>query len=104
MDKATQARIFEPFFTTKPVGRGTGLGLSTVFGIVQQSGGQVAVESEPGKGSTFRIWLPVAASVEHEPDAPPMVPTDVPGSGTILLVDDDEQVRKLAHSVLTRGG
>jgi len=94
MDKATQARIFEPFFTTKPVGRGTGLGLSTVFGIVQQSGGQVAVESEPGKGSTFRIWLPVAA----------MVPTDVPGSGTILLVDDDEQVRKLAHSVLTRGG
>ena len=104
MDKATQTRIFEPFFTTKEKGKGTGLGLSTVFGIVQQSGGNIWVESEPGQGTTFTILLPVshAQPVADAPAAPEAVHTH--GRETILLVEDEDQVRAVAHGILLRHG
>ncbi|MEO6419015.1 MAG: ATP-binding protein, partial [Polyangiaceae bacterium] len=91
MDKETQARMFEPFFTTKVVGKGTGLGLSTVFGIVQQSGATISVESEVGKGSSFRLYFPLAAS-DHLPSPTIVRISKLPGgSETILLVEDDER-------------
>ncbi len=104
MDRATQARIFEPFFTTKQVGKGTGLGLSTVFGIAQQSGGSVWVYSEPGAGTTFKVYFPrVEADLEiARPPAP--VPATRRGSETILLVEDQEQVRAVAAGILERNG
>jgi signal transduction histidine kinase/CheY-like chemotaxis protein len=102
MDRKTLARIFEPFFTTKGVGKGSGLGLSTVFGIVQQSGGSVRVYSEPGAGTTFKIYLPAvdeAATLRtHIP------PASLNGTDTILLVEDEEQVRNVARSILVRHG
>jgi two-component system, cell cycle sensor histidine kinase and response regulator CckA len=102
MDAATQARIFEPFFTTKEVGKGTGLGLSTVFGIVQQSGGQIRVRSEPGNGTTFSIYLPQVDEVADAPATRPKAALD--GSETIMLVEDEEQVRAVARNVLQRHG
>jgi len=104
MDPATQARIFEPFFTTKEVGKGTGLGLSTVFGIVRQSGGHIWVYSEPDRGSCFKIYLP-SAFAEAEAVVPaPEPPVELRGSETVLLVEDEEQVRTLANDILTRAG
>ena len=104
MDAATKERIFEPFFTTKEIGKGTGLGLATVYGIIKQSNGHIEVESEPGKGSTFRISLP---NVEHVP-APPkkLMKSDAPkrGSGTILLAEDEPLLRELGETILTQAG
>jgi two-component system cell cycle sensor histidine kinase/response regulator CckA len=103
MDASTKKRIFEPFFTTKPVGRGTGLGLATVYGIVEQSGGHIAVDTEPGHGTTFMVYLP------ETDEAPPVVVDDsriAPPRGheRILLVEDETLVRELVTRVLTRQG
>ncbi|MEO7109596.1 MAG: ATP-binding protein, partial [Polyangiaceae bacterium] len=103
IDEATQSRIFEPFFTTKARDKGTGLGLSTVFGIVEQSGGCVNVTSKVGHGATFKIYFPCedgAAQVER----PSGVATTSNGTETILLVEDEEQVRVVARGVLQRHG
>jgi len=104
MDEATMARIFEPFFTTKERGRGTGLGLSSVFGIVKQAGGHITVESGPGKGSTFRVHLPAAEEPTQQMSAPAKE-SDIPlGTETILLCEDDEIVRGLGMKILTSAG
>ena len=103
MDEATQARVFEPFFTTKPIGQGTGLGLSTVYGIVSQAGGRVSVKSEPGEGATFEIWLPMAVATVPSPVAVPAAPVRR-GQETILLAEDAPELRRFAADVLTRAG
>ncbi len=103
MDEETRNRIFEPFFTTKEAGRGTGLGLSTVYGIVKDCEGHVWVYTEPGKGTTFKIYLP--ASEEGAPaETSAQRPSEIPiGSETILLVEDDPALRKIVSQMLERG-
>jgi len=103
MDAATLSRIFEPFFTTKPVGQGTGLGLSTVYGIIKQAGGHVTVYSEPGHGATFRVYLPSVPEVAPVHAAPPDVAAPA-GHETILVCEDDATVRDLTARVLTDQG
>jgi CheY-like chemotaxis protein/two-component sensor histidine kinase len=103
MTQEVKERIFEPFFTTKEIGKGTGLGLSMVYGIVKQSGGHIGVDSEPGKGTTFRIYLPrvdepVVEVDEKEIGGPPL------GNETILVVEDEEEVRKLVTRSLKKQG
>ncbi|MEK7317002.1 MAG: PAS domain S-box protein [Candidatus Eisenbacteria bacterium] len=96
-------QIFEPFFTTKPVGEGTGLGLSTVYGIVRQMGGSIEVESEPGAGAMFRLTIPAAADAARAPET--HVKSELPaGHETILLVEDDVMVRELTSEMLRLGG
>jgi PAS domain S-box-containing protein len=103
MDTDTQSRIFEPFFTTKEPGKGTGLGLSTVYGIVKQSEGSIEVYSEPGRGTTFKVYLP---HLEAEPDeeAERSEPVSARGTETVLLVEDEEAVLKLARLALESHG
>jgi CheY-like chemotaxis protein len=104
MDSGTLQRIFEPFFTTKGVGKGTGLGLSMVYGIVKQSGGHIHVVSEPGKGSTFTIFLPVVDGPEETPETDLRAKTSLQGSETVLLVEDEEMVRTLGERTLRNHG
>ena len=104
MDAATLARLFEPFFTTKEPGTGTGLGLATVYGIVKQSGGHVAVSSEAGHGATFKVYLPrIETALEAGKGAPAAMPA-ARGSETVLLVEDEPDVRELAEDVLKTWG
>jgi two-component system cell cycle sensor histidine kinase/response regulator CckA len=104
MDRDVQARIFEPFFTTKPVGQGTGLGLSTVYGIVKQSDGFVWVYSEPGLGTTFKIYLPRVGASHHPPLPADRTPATTGGAETILIVEDEDLVRALASRSLRERG
>jgi CheY-like chemotaxis protein len=104
MDERTQKRIFEPFFTTKGIGKGTGLGLSTVYGIVKQSGGNILVTSEPGKGTMFKIYLPQIVGAEQEYKRRTEEGASLSGSETILLAEDEEIVRELARQVLEKQG
>jgi PAS domain S-box-containing protein len=104
MDDATLGQIFEPFFTTKPPGKGSGLGLSTVYGIVKQSGGFVWVTSAPGEGTTFEIDLPAANGAPVAAAAAHPAPTAARGTETVLLVEDDASVRLSVRRILTRAG
>src|SRR5690349_911101 len=105
MDPATRARMFEPFFTTKGPGKGTGLGLATVYGIVKQSGGYIAVTSEPGRGTTFQIYLPAETdSAPAASEGADGTDATAAGSETILLVEDEVPVRALARRVLEQSG
>jgi CheY-like chemotaxis protein len=104
MDAETQTHLFEPFFTTKEIGKGTGLGLATVYGIVRQSEGAIDVRSELGQGSTFDIFLPQAPVGEHSAAGQAPVTALPKGHETVLVVEDEASVRKLAISVLKRQG
>ncbi len=106
IDEGTRRQLFEPFFTTKQQGRGTGLGLATVHGIVQQSGGFLAVTSEPERGSTFQVFLPQAAGRAEDSDDREVAirPEDLAGSELLLLVEDDEMVRRFARDALQTHG
>ena len=105
MSPEVLARVFEPFFTTKEPGKGTGLGLSTVYGIVKQSGGYVWADSEPGRGSLFRVYLPRVAAPAEPVEAPPAAPAEGrAGGGLVLLVEDEEGVRSLSRRILERRG
>jgi len=104
MDALTQAHIFEPFFTTKERGKGTGLGLATLYGFVKQSGGFVWVNSAPGAGSTFTIYLPQVREDVAQHHASAATATPSRGAGTILLVEDEESLRTLTRSILEQSG
>ena len=103
MDEATRQRIFEPFFTTKAAGKGTGLGLSMVHGSVEQSGGHIEVDSEPGHGTTFRIYLPALAEAAADAGMLAAVPA-LSGKETVLVVEDQEEVRRYAAAALRAHG
>lgn len=105
MDATVKERLFEPFFTTKEIGQGTGLGLATVRGIVQQHQGWVEVDSEPGQGSTFRVYFPsgqLTTPEAHASSTPETMPSS--GCGTILIAEDDDKLRTLSATLLSRQG
>jgi CheY-like chemotaxis protein len=109
MDAELRAHVFEPFFTTKGLGKGTGLGLSIVYGIVNQSGGHIAVDSEPGRGTTFRIYLPRLKEEERrvESKAPPIASRPSPAASlaeTILVVEDEPMLADVTRSILETSG
>jgi CheY-like chemotaxis protein len=108
MPPEVQARVFEPFFTTKEPGKGTGIGLSTVYGIVKQSGGGIFLTSEEGVGTTFDVYLPFATGFRTRTAAPVSARRasahEAQGSATVLVVEDFDRVRTLAHKVLVRQG
>jgi two-component system, cell cycle sensor histidine kinase and response regulator CckA len=104
MTSDVQARLFEPFFTTKEVGKGTGLGLATVHGIVTRIGGTVNVYSEVGKGTTFNVYFPRQDAAEFAVEAPPQVAVLTTGAQTVLVVEDAEGLRELARRLLERQG
>ena len=105
MDDATRARIFEPFFTTKPPGQGTGLGLSTVYGILKQSNGAIEVETEVARGTTFKVYLPAAVQATEMTPERPRAPLRVGQlQGLVLVAEDEESVRMLVDTVLTTAG
>ena len=104
MDEATQGRIFEPFFTTKETGKGTGLGLATVYGIVKQAGGHILVESEMGRGTTFRVYLPAVKEPADREDAQASGEGRSSGTETVLVVEDEQVVRQIAVECLAIAG
>ena len=104
MDEATQRRVFEPFFTTKKMGRGTGLGLSTVYGIVKQHNGWINLESRVGKGTTFCAYFPEATGLREEAPALPETALSGRGKETVLFADDEELIRDLGRQVLETSG
>jgi len=104
MDAQTKARIFEPFFTTKEVGKGTGLGLATVYGVIKQSGGWIWVESEPGKGTRFEVYLPRVMEAEERVSAPARMAAAATRGETVMIAEDEDAVRDLASSFLKSAG
>src|SRR6202050_1550391 len=103
MDEPTKARVFEPFFTTKEPGKGTGLGLASVYGIVKQSGGYVSVSSELGRGTTFKLYFPqVQGQIDSE--TTPIITRSMSGNETILLVEDETALREITASILRSAG
>jgi signal transduction histidine kinase/CheY-like chemotaxis protein len=104
MDASTKERIFEPFFTTKEMGKGTGLGLATVYGVVKQSGGCIWVDSEPGKGTRFEVYLPAVQEMQEEPSPEATPKNGAHHSGAVLIVEDEEAVRELAAEFMKSAG
>jgi CheY-like chemotaxis protein len=104
MDQATQSRIFEPFFTTKEQGKGTGLGLATIYGIVKQSGGHISAYSEVGRGTTFKVYLPVTQEEIDKPQVPSEERVAPRGEETILVVEDEESLRSVTQEFLLNKG
>ena len=104
MSQELQARIFEPFFTTKGVGSGTGLGLSTAYGIARQAGGWIDVQSAPGEGARFEVWLPLTRAEEGSGIVPVLTAGAAKGHETLLVVEDQAEVRRLTLSILKASG
>jgi len=104
MDERTITSIFEPFFTTKEVGRGTGLGLSTVYGVVKQHNGYITVNSKVGRGTKFHLYFPVVAARPENVEEVAVIHASTKGTGTVLIAEDDAEVRHLTRTILERSG